>query len=79
MPITLENQRESIDFMNALNDMLEIIDNIAPLISDNNYLQLCNGYIKYNDEDFDYDKESKKFVYKYDKAIIYNKEVKIVK
>jgi hypothetical protein len=40
---------------------------------------LCNGYIKYNDEDFDYDKESKKFVYKYDKAIIYNKEVKIVK
>ena len=49
MPITTENQRESIDFMNALNDMLEIIDNIAPLISDNNYLQLCNGLKKLND------------------------------
>jgi len=49
MPITAENQRESIDFMNALNDMLEIIDNIAPLISDNNYLQLCNGLKKLND------------------------------
>jgi len=49
MPITAENQRESIEFMNALNDMLEIIDNIAPLISDNNYLQLCNGLKKLND------------------------------
>jgi hypothetical protein len=49
MPITEENQKESIDFMNALNDMLEIIDNIAPLISDNNYLQLCNGLKKLND------------------------------
>jgi hypothetical protein len=29
--------------------MLEIIDNIAPLISDNNYLQLCNGLKKLND------------------------------
>lgn len=49
MPITAENQRQSIEFMNALNDMLEIIDNIAPLISDNNYLQLCNGLKKLND------------------------------
>lgn len=40
---------------------------------------VCNGYIKYNDEDFEYDKVSKKFVYRYDKAIIYDKEVKIVK
>ena len=49
MPITAENHRESVEFMNALNDMLEIIDNIAPLISDNNYLQLCNGLKKLND------------------------------
>jgi len=49
MPITEQNQKESIDFMNALNDMLEIIDNIAPLISENNYLQLCNGLKKLND------------------------------
>ena len=40
---------------------------------------LCNGYIKYIDEDFDYDKETKKFVYKYDKATLNKKEVKIVK
>ena len=40
---------------------------------------LCNGYIKYNDDDFDYDKESKKFVYRYDTAIINEKNVKIVK
>jgi hypothetical protein len=40
---------------------------------------LCNGYIKYNDEDFDFDKETKKFVYKYDTATINNKKVKIVK
>ena len=45
----MENQTESSEFMNALNDMLEIIDNIAPLISDNNYLQLCNGLKKLND------------------------------
>ncbi len=49
MPITEEKQKESINFMNALNDMLEIIDNIAPLISENNYLQLCNGLKKLND------------------------------
>ena len=40
---------------------------------------LCNGYIKYNDDDFDYDKVNKTFVYKYDKAILNKKEVKIVK
>jgi hypothetical protein len=41
---------------------------------------LCNGYVKYiNDEDFDYDETSKKFVYKYDKATLNNKEVNIVK
>ena len=40
---------------------------------------LCNGYIKYNDEDFDFDKETKKFVYKYDTATLNKKEVKIVK
>ena len=40
---------------------------------------LCNGYIKYNDEDFDFDKETKKFVYKYDTTTINNKKVKIVK
>ncbi len=39
---------------------------------------LCNGYIKYNDEDFDFDKETKKFVYKYDTTTINNKKVKIV-
>jgi len=49
MPITEEKQKESIEFMNALNDMLEIIDNIAPLISENNYLELCNGLKKLND------------------------------
>ena len=40
---------------------------------------LCNGYIKYNDKDFDFDKETKKFVYKYDTATLNKKEVKIVK
>ena len=40
---------------------------------------LCNGYIKYNDEDFDFDKETKKFVYKYDIATLNKKQVKIVK
>ena len=49
MPITADNKRESIEFMNALNDMIEIIDNIAPLISDNNYLQLCNGLKRLNE------------------------------
>ena len=49
MPITEENQKVSIEFMNALNDMLEIIDNIAPLIGDNNYLQLCNNLKKLNE------------------------------
>tara|TARA_R110000824_G_scaffold1467_2_gene7360 strand:- start:432 stop:950 length:519 start_codon:yes stop_codon:yes gene_type:complete len=49
MPITEENKIESIAFINALNDMLEIIDNIAPLITDNNYLQLCNNLKILND------------------------------
>jgi hypothetical protein len=40
---------------------------------------LCNGYIKYNDEDFDFDIDTKKFVYKYDTATLNKKEVKIVK
>ena len=40
---------------------------------------LCYGYIEYTDEDFDFDKETKKFVYKYDKKIIINKKVKILK
>ena len=40
MPITEENKNESIAFINALNDMLEIIDNIAPLITDNNYINI---------------------------------------
>jgi len=49
MPITAINQNESIAFMNALNDMLEVLDNIAPLITDNNYLILCNGLKTLND------------------------------
>jgi hypothetical protein len=40
---------------------------------------LCNGYIKYNDKDFDFDIDTKKFVYKYDTATLNKKEVKIVK
>lgn len=49
MSITANNKKESVDFMNTLNNMLEIIDNIAPLITDNNYLQLCNGLKNLND------------------------------
>lgn len=40
---------------------------------------LCNGYIKYNDGDFEYDNINKKLVYKYDTAVINKKSVKIVK
>lgn len=49
MVISAENKRESEQFMATLNDLLEIIDAIAPLITDNNYLQLCNGLKKLND------------------------------
>lgn len=49
MPITQENKTESQNFMDALNNMLEIIDAISPLISDNNYLELCNNLKKLND------------------------------
>ena len=49
MPISQENKTESENFMDALNNMLEIIDAISPLISDNNYLQLCNNLKKLND------------------------------
>ena len=47
--ISPANKQESKDFMNALNDMLEIIESIAPLITDNNYLLLFNGLKKLND------------------------------
>lgn len=49
MPITEANKKESVEFMEALNSMLEIIDNIAPLIGDGNYLQLCNNLKKLNE------------------------------
>jgi len=38
---------------------------------------LCNGYIKYNDKDFDYDNINKKFVFKYNTAVINGKCVNI--
>jgi hypothetical protein len=47
--ITADNKKESEEFITALSDMLEIIDTIAPLITDNNYLLLCNGLKKLND------------------------------
>ena len=59
MPITQDKKKESDDFMEVLNDMIEIIDNIAPLISDNNYLQLCNGLKKF------YDNKSKETMIRY--------------
>lgn len=41
---------------------------------------LCNGYVKYiNDEDFDYDKDKNVFIYKYESIILNNKQVKINK
>lgn len=41
---------------------------------------LCNGYVKYiNDEDFDYDKINKNLIYKYDKATLNNKEVRVIR
>jgi hypothetical protein len=49
MPITEANKKESVEFMEALTAMLEIIDNIAPLIGDGNYLQLCNNLKKLNE------------------------------
>ena len=49
MPITEANKKQSVEFMEALNSMLEIIDNIAPLIGDGNYLQLCNNLKKLNE------------------------------
>jgi len=40
---------------------------------------LCNGYIKYiKDEDFDFDKDNNVFIYKYESAILNDKEVKII-
>jgi len=43
MPITEQNREESINFMNAMYKVFDILDNVAPLIGDNNYLQLCNA------------------------------------
>ena len=42
-------------------------------------IPLCNGYIKYNDTDFDYDKVNKKFVYKHESVVLNNFKVKVVK
>lgn len=52
MPIAEEKKIESVEFIAILNDMLEIIDNIAPLINENNYLQLCNNLKRLNDNDY---------------------------
>ena len=49
MSIGTQSKKESVEFMNTLNDMLEIIDGVSLLISDNNYLQLCNGLKKLHD------------------------------
>ncbi len=40
---------------------------------------ICNGYIKYiNDEDFDFDKDKNVFIYKYKSVVLNDKEVKVV-
>lgn len=59
---------------------VSVWDKYAGKITTNKKPPLCNGYVKYiNDEDFDFDEINRKFVYKYDKATINNKEVNIVK
>jgi hypothetical protein len=49
MPITEAEQKKSVEFMNILNEMLDIIDNVKELITDDNYLKLCNSLKILND------------------------------
>jgi len=43
MTITEANKKESVDFINALNNILEIVDNLSQTIGDNNYLEISNN------------------------------------
>tara|TARA_R110002012_G_C11631381_1_gene609842 strand:+ start:48 stop:569 length:522 start_codon:yes stop_codon:yes gene_type:complete len=49
MPITVEEKKKSVEFMNILNDILDIVDNVKELITDDNYLKLCNSLKLLND------------------------------
>lgn len=49
MPISRQEQEKSIVFMNSLNKILEIIDELSNAIPEGKYLEICDNLKKLND------------------------------